>query len=65
MNERARYIPLRLTHEERRRLRIIESSLSVSEYTDHVEVLMRQEKKQQVIKEQVLIYFRHFARGRR
>lgn len=37
--ERSRYIPLRLTYEERKFLRLAEAALSVSEYTDRVDTL--------------------------
>lgn len=37
--ERAKYIPLRLQLDERKSLRLLEAALSVSEYTDRVDVL--------------------------
>eukprot|EP01125_Pyxidicula_operculata_P021134 TRINITY_DN8036_c0_g1_i1.p1 TRINITY_DN8036_c0_g1~~TRINITY_DN8036_c0_g1_i1.p1 ORF type:complete len:515 (+),score=131.51 TRINITY_DN8036_c0_g1_i1:78-1622(+) len=51
MKERAKYIPLRLTHKERQRLRILESTLTVSQYTDQVDIhgdLTDKGKKQQL-----------------
>lgn len=36
--ERAKYIPLRLQLDERKNLRLLEAALSVSEYTDRVDV---------------------------
>ncbi|KAI7857971.1 hypothetical protein BDC45DRAFT_434863 [Circinella umbellata] len=37
MENRAKYIPLRLHIEERKMLRLLESALNVSEYTDHID----------------------------
>lgn len=39
MKERCKYIPLRLTLRERKMLRLLEAALSVSEYTDKVDIL--------------------------
>ena len=41
---RARYIPLRLTLEERKFLRLLEATLNVSEYTDKVDIISSKEK---------------------
>ncbi|KAA8490471.1 UPF0652 protein [Porphyridium purpureum] len=40
IEERARYIPLRLTHSERKLLRLVSAALNVCEYTDNVDVLI-------------------------
>ena len=37
MVERARYIPMRLTYEERKQLRLLEATLQASSYTDRVD----------------------------
>ncbi|CAK4218405.1 unnamed protein product [Aphanomyces euteiches] len=37
MRERAKYIPLRLTYEERKRLRTLEAALNVCHYTDKID----------------------------
>jgi hypothetical protein len=39
MAERSKYIPLRLTHKERKLLHLLEASLNVSQYTDRVDVI--------------------------
>jgi hypothetical protein len=52
--DRARYIPLRLTLGERKRLRLLEAALSVSEYTDKVDIISYQKSKVQRINKQLL-----------
>ena len=46
--ERAKYIPLRLEHDERKLLRLLEAALHVSEYTDVVDVLTYKSKTQRI-----------------
>ena len=46
--ERAKYIPLRLDHDERKYLRLLEAALHVSEYTDVVDVYTYKSKTQRI-----------------
>ena len=51
-SNRARYIPLRLTLEERKFLRLLEATLNVSEYTDKIDIVSNKDKMTR-IKEQL------------
>eukprot|EP00208_Stichococcus_sp_RCC1054_P004237 CAMPEP_0206139960 /NCGR_PEP_ID=MMETSP1473-20131121/7831_1 /ASSEMBLY_ACC=CAM_ASM_001109 /TAXON_ID=1461547 /ORGANISM="Stichococcus sp, Strain RCC1054" /LENGTH=576 /DNA_ID=CAMNT_0053533915 /DNA_START=228 /DNA_END=1955 /DNA_ORIENTATION=+ len=48
LTERAQWIPLRLDADERRLLRLLEAALSVSEYTDKVDILSWKSKNSRV-----------------
>ena len=51
--ERAKYIPVRLTLQERKYLRLLDSALQVSEYTDVVDVLSFRNSKTTRIVQQI------------
>jgi hypothetical protein len=47
MRERAKYIPLRLSYEERKSLRLINAAISVSDYTNAVDIEFKSASKRQ------------------
>jgi hypothetical protein len=57
MRERARYIPLRLTYNERKNLRLVNASINVSDYTTTVDVAMRNKARRHHIQLQHIVAF--------
>lgn len=49
IREQAKYIPLRLTNEERKLLKLLEAALNVSEYTDKVDILSYTAKSKRIV----------------
>jgi hypothetical protein len=41
MRERAKYIPIRLTYEERKNLRLVNAAINVSDYTTSIDVAFK------------------------
>ena len=57
MVERAKYIPLRLTYEERKALRLVCSATSISNYTDAVDQQFKSKIKRQHVMLQYIVSF--------
>jgi hypothetical protein len=47
--ERSKYIPLRLTYNERKYLRLLEAGLNVCEYTDKIDVIVYGSKSKRIV----------------
>ena len=57
MEERAKYIPLRLTYEERKTLRLVNASVNVSDYTTSVDILFKSKAKRPHMQLQYIVAF--------
>lgn len=49
VSERAKFIPLRLTYDERKYLRLLEACLNVCEYTDKIDVISYTSKNKRIV----------------
>eukprot|EP01038_Epipyxis_sp_PR26KG_P016737 gene16737-22896_t len=57
MKERAKYIPLRLTYEERKSLRLVNASINVSDYTTTVDVAFKNKARRHHVQIQHIVAF--------
>lgn len=57
IKERAKYIPLRLTYEERKSLRLVNSAINVSDYTNSIDIEFKSKSKKRHIQLQNICGF--------
>ena len=57
MLERAKYIPLRLTYEERKTLRLVNASINVSDYTTVVDIVFKNKARRNYLQLQQIVAF--------
>jgi hypothetical protein len=57
MKERAKYIPLRLTYEERKNLRLVNAAINVSDYTTEVDVQFKNKARRHHMQLQRIVAF--------
>ena len=57
MVERAKYIPIRLTYEERKSLRLVSAAIHVSDYTNSVDVVFKNRARRHHVRLQQIVSF--------
>lgn len=57
MKERAKYIPLRLTYEERKNLRLVNAAINVSDYTTEVDIQFKNKARRHHMQLQRIVAF--------